>query len=280
MAGEKGTYRSIYSAIWEDPEFQSFGPDMMLVFLSLRTGRECNFPCIFPFYLGTLSERMKLPQEKIDAAFNALIEAGWIAYERPILWIRKGLRNDPNFVPQNSKQIYGISNILNSLPKLDIVKEFATYYQIPSGSDARIDAPPGQGKEKEPEREPEKEKKPKKESAPFELPAIISAETWANFEEHRKKLRKPMTDKARDLIVKEIMKLGQDPDELLEQSIRKGWQDVFPLKDAPAAPKVEPEQVKGPKVDHYCYCGKVATTRIGEEWECDECIVKQNTNPW
>jgi hypothetical protein len=45
-----------------------------------------------------------------------------------------------------------------------------------------------------------------------------------------------MTDRARNLIVMEIMKLGQDPDELLEQSIRKGWQDVFPLKEQSREP--------------------------------------------
>jgi len=34
MPSEKGTYRSIYSAIWEDPEFQASDPDTMLVFFS------------------------------------------------------------------------------------------------------------------------------------------------------------------------------------------------------------------------------------------------------
>lgn len=70
----------------------------------------------------------------------------------------------------------------------------------------------------------------------FVLPPTIPAETWAAFEEHRNRLRKPMTDRARALIVGKIDKLGQDPVELLEQSIRKGWQDVFPLRDDGAPP--------------------------------------------
>lgn len=70
----------------------------------------------------------------------------------------------------------------------------------------------------------------------FAPPDWIPAETWKAFEEHRKKLRKPMTDKARSLIVAELEKLrhAADPGALLDQSIRNGWQDVFPLKDKSA----------------------------------------------
>lgn len=65
----------------------------------------------------------------------------------------------------------------------------------------------------------------------FALPPWIDPKAWQEFEEHRKKLRKPMTDRARGLIVAELEKLKPDkPDDVLMQSIRKGWQDVFPLK--------------------------------------------------
>ena len=65
----------------------------------------------------------------------------------------------------------------------------------------------------------------------FALPTWIDPKAWQEFEEHRKKLRKPMTDRARGLIVAELEKLKPDkPEDLLMQSIRKGWQDVFPLK--------------------------------------------------
>lgn len=40
-----------------------------------------------------------------------------------------------------------------------------------------------------------------------------------------------MTDKARALIVRELEKLKpDDPVEVIEQSIRNGWQDVFALR--------------------------------------------------
>lgn len=65
----------------------------------------------------------------------------------------------------------------------------------------------------------------------FSPPPWIPPEAWAGFEEHRKKIRKPMTDKARALIVRELEKLKpDDPVEVIEQSIRNGWQDVFALR--------------------------------------------------
>jgi hypothetical protein len=72
-----------------------------------------------------------------------------------------------------------------------------------------------------------------KEGSRFALPAWINPKDWQGFEASRKKLRKPMTDLARDLVVLELNKLrgaGHDPSAVLLQSIRKGWQDVFPLK--------------------------------------------------
>jgi hypothetical protein len=126
-----------------------------------------------------------------------------------------------------------------------------------------------------------REEKKREEKEAFTLPDTIRPEVWKAFEEHRKKLRKPMTNHARDLIIKECDKLGGDPNDLLDQSIRKGWQDVFPLKEqpnvapSPSAPMTEPKPYAPPKM---CHCGKPATTTIGGEPECDECI-QGSSNP-
>lgn len=132
MRPEKGTYRSIYSSIWDDPEFQSFDPITQLVFLCLRTWRDCNFPAIYVMYRSQVYERMpNVPAIAIDAAIDALASSGWIRYERPVLWIVKGLKNEPAFSLNNQKQVIGISKIIHSLPSLQIVKDFASMYGIP-----------------------------------------------------------------------------------------------------------------------------------------------------
>ena len=62
-----------------------------------------------------------------------------------------------------------------------------------------------------------------------------------DFAEMRKKIRKPLTDRALALTLSELEKLAPGDDEkkiaILNQSIQRGWQGVFPLKDEPEAPK-------------------------------------------
>ena len=56
-----------------------------------------------------------------------------------------------------------------------------------------------------------------------------------DFAEMRKKMRKPLTDRALALTLSELEKLAPGDDEkkiaILNQSIQRGWQGVFPLKD-------------------------------------------------
>lgn len=68
----------------------------------------------------------------------------------------------------------------------------------------------------------------------FCLPEWIDKSDWDDFEEMRKKQKKPMTDRARGAIVKKIENMtfkGYSPKEILENSIRNGWQDVYEPKE-------------------------------------------------
>lgn len=65
----------------------------------------------------------------------------------------------------------------------------------------------------------------------FTLPPIIRPEVWAGFEDMRKRIRKPMTDNARKLIIGKLKRLGGDPNIILEESTMNGWAGVFPLKE-------------------------------------------------
>ena len=60
------------------------------------------------------------------------------------------------------------------------------------------------------------------------------------FEEMRKRLKKPMTQRARELMLGKLRKLSPDEGEqvkILEQSVLKGWLDVYPLHGETAQPK-------------------------------------------
>jgi len=68
----------------------------------------------------------------------------------------------------------------------------------------------------------------------FVLPEWISHEVWDDFEEMRRKLRAPLTDRARRNLVADLVKLetqGQQAEEVLNQSITNGWRGVFALRN-------------------------------------------------
>lgn len=60
------------------------------------------------------------------------------------------------------------------------------------------------------------------------------------FIEHRKKIRKPMTDYAVERLVKRLQGMVDDPDtqiSILNKAIDKGWQDIYPPDDVKNKPK-------------------------------------------
>ena len=63
------------------------------------------------------------------------------------------------------------------------------------------------------------------------LPDDIDKNVWDAFVEHRNNLKKPLTLYAKSLILKKLNDLGQNKNAVLNQSIVKGWQDVFELKN-------------------------------------------------
>jgi hypothetical protein len=67
----------------------------------------------------------------------------------------------------------------------------------------------------------------------FTLPDWIPRKPWDDFEAMRKKNRKPMTDRARELAVIQLEKLrreGNPPGEVLNQSVLCGYQGLFAVK--------------------------------------------------
>ena len=90
----------------------------------------------------------------------------------------------------------------------------------------------------------EPSKEPSKPASAFALPDWIQPDTWKAYEEIRKKIRKPMTERARDLIIKKLLEMkqaGQDANAVLEQSVMSSWPGIFPIKaDTSPAGKQQP----------------------------------------
>jgi phage replication O-like protein O len=62
------------------------------------------------------------------------------------------------------------------------------------------------------------------------LPDFISPFTWESFKEYRKKIKKPLTEKAIELTIKKLIAYhakGHNVNEILETSIVNGWTGIF-----------------------------------------------------
>ena len=84
-------------------------------------------------------------------------------------------------------------------------------------------------KEKE---EKEREKDPAVAIATLDAPAEVK-QKLQGLADMRKKIKKPMTGNAVNLMYKHLRELSPDVDtqcKMIDQSIRNGWQDVYPLK--------------------------------------------------
>lgn len=66
------------------------------------------------------------------------------------------------------------------------------------------------------------------------LPEWLPSEAWAGYVEMRKKIKKPMTDRAVTLAINTLDKLrqqGQDIAAVLDQSTLNSWQGLFAVSE-------------------------------------------------
>ena len=145
-----------------------------------------------------------------------------------------------------SPELSGVGSAIFSLvkPTLDTGRKKAESGKQGGSKTKANDKQTAREKEKEREGEKEKEKenesyippnpqggcasKPKASLSPLEA-------ALEDFAKVRKAMKKPLTDKARELTLKELEKLAPGDDAakiaILNQSIQRGWQGVFPLKE-------------------------------------------------
>jgi len=68
---------------------------------------------------------------------------------------------------------------------------------------------------------------------PEGIASMVPVALWLQFIKMRKQIRKPLTDGAVDLLVRQLLQFqseGQDPIAIIEQSIMNSWAGVFPVK--------------------------------------------------
>lgn len=115
----------------------------------------------------------------------------------------------------------------------------------------------------------QKQNRTEKDGAQARLPDWLPLEAWEAFLEMRKKIRKPPTDRAKELLLKQLGELkgkGYDPRAVLDNSTRNNWQDLYEPRQggkivAPPKPAKPPSCVR---------CPKDSTRRIEGDYYCDD----------
>lgn len=135
----RGSYRSSYESLVDDAEYQALSPLAQAVFhtLKLKLGQYG----IAVFYTSMLEDiHSRASRDQIRDALCEL-EAqkangarGWIKIERNVVWMVNGLRFDPSFTEANTNNRKGAVAFTKGLPRLAIVDEFLSYYDLTSPS--------------------------------------------------------------------------------------------------------------------------------------------------
>lgn len=69
----------------------------------------------------------------------------------------------------------------------------------------------------------------------FELPDWIPIQAWNAYLEHRKKLKKPLTDYSMNLAVQKLQKIvdaGHKPTDVINETVLKGWLTFYAPKNS------------------------------------------------
>jgi len=131
---DRGSWRAIYSSLWDNPDFLKLSPEEKLVFINLRTSPLSHMPCIYIYYKEAISKHTGLSVDVIDRVLHRLSDSlshnPWITYRDGIMWVRNGLKYDPNISMKNERQVIAIKNYLKTLPPSTIIEEFCNYYGI------------------------------------------------------------------------------------------------------------------------------------------------------
>ncbi len=127
----RGVFRSIYINIWDDVDFKKLTPNEKLLLLYFRTSPLSNMPVIYKYYFEAIEDHTGLNRKQIIKALDTLSHTLWVTVSDGYIWMRNGLKYDPNIYLNNEKHISGIKSIIESLPKLKIVNDFCKYYNIP-----------------------------------------------------------------------------------------------------------------------------------------------------
>lgn len=139
---DRGEYRSIHVALADDADFLELSPPARLCLLMLKLTLGPSGINVVRALIPELMVTTGHGEAEVRAGLDALVRHRWIAIEGNVVWLRNGLRFEPNMSLQSENTAKGVCRHLRSLPRLPIVNAFAAYYGLPLPFPEIEQAPP------------------------------------------------------------------------------------------------------------------------------------------
>jgi len=238
-------YRNFYCKFWNDPNVQKMSKDERYLFMYLFTNEHTSLCGIYEITPETIYAETKIPTASALLLLRSLQAKGRIIYDEKTnevcvrTWLRYNGTTSPLFIKALKTSIENVKNrdLIRYLYGIDTVYIGYQPEQILNDTDSvSVTAPvidsdvPLKPKEEEPKKQELKDDAVFKRYAAND-DAIYSA--LLSFLEMRNKIKKPMTEKAKEILcdrLDELKKGGQVLTDVIKQSILNVWTNVYAVR--------------------------------------------------
>jgi len=149
----RGVYRGLHSSLFDDPDFQHLSHWARHVFLTLRLCRDAGPAVIFRYYPEVIARQTGLTLARVETSLVELEQTRWVLRDGVVLWVRNGLRHDPQIRLGSLKHRAAVIRQLEGLPKVPMLATFCEYYELGEAitrlSRNGTSSPPSSEKEKD-----------------------------------------------------------------------------------------------------------------------------------
>ena len=276
-------YRKVHDSLWADPAVKRLCPQGKLLFVYLITGPQAHLGGIYVLPPPLAAYNTGIKEKDLDTLWDTL-SMGHLAYRdgaSDVVWVRQMLR----YQGSGAKIQTCVQEQIDSLPPNTLVSRYIRHYEghgftfTSRHSDTPSDTlshTPCDGASLQEQIQiqrkdtgedntsrargadspvaqtavsvtPPSRKKP----SPVAIPDWLDADLWADWLDHRKRIRKPMTDRAQQLLLGRLEKhrtAGHNIRELMETAIMRGWLDVYPQEDKPNGRNGRNGKSSGPRM--------------------------------
>lgn len=127
---DRGEYTSIHTAMADDPDFRALSSEGRLCVYTLKMILGPSGIDVVRCFVGQMTELTGLSESSLVPALNELLSAKWLVVQGDVVWLRNGLKHNPNFTLTNPKHKTSIVRHIRGLPRCEVVNMFANYYEL------------------------------------------------------------------------------------------------------------------------------------------------------